>query len=406
MKIRILKKKKLNEEFYFQQGFDEKSRPPANPLSIKLVELIASKLPGSKNVRANQMKRIKASGAEGIVISLDDKRVVKIFHDLENAAKNLHLVSKNVPGTSQVYSMGKIFLNDPVVYYKFGSTHNRKTLANPTKELWYIVMQRVIPDDKIYRYVEEEWDKINRISRLDIKGIQSIYALGSQQINNKLELIFKEIIENPEQYVLNNAIKKKIERGEIQSLSDILKNRKDSGRFAASLVAFRKGKTKQFLFNTNTGGGEGYSVSLKNLLLNAVGAKNDLKDAQRIYEFFKTLPQMQKKAKKVSPHKANKSATLADDLQEIYDVIDFIRIRMNLPWNDIHQEQFGRDANGNLVGLDLGIKEFYPNKKAEEIGKKKADGKFEAANVIRVATNFNQEGNPTMTLAEDKNKMR
>jgi hypothetical protein len=401
MKIRIVKnKKQLNEEFYFQQGFDEEQRPPANPLSSKLVDLIVSKLPGAKkfSMRTHKMRPLQASGAEGIVIGIDDKRVIKLFHDVSNAAKNLHLVSKDIPETAQVYSMGKVILNDPVVYYKFGSSHNARTLANPTKELYYIVMQRVVPDSYIYLYVMEEWDKLNRISRLDADKLKFMYNSGVPSIQERIERIYQEIAQNPEQYKLNQSMINKRQRGELQTFGDLIKSRKDLSRFTQSFSQYRKGKTKSFLVYTDggTGGGGGYPVSLKNLILNTIGQKNNLPNAKQIFDHFKSLPQMQKKAKS-HPLKKNKGATLADDLQEVTDLIKAIRVDRGLAWNDIHQEQFGRNQRGDLIGLDLGIKGT-----PEELAA--APGKFEAANIIRVATNFDQQGQPTMTLTESKKK--
>ena len=41
---------------------------------------------------------------------------------------------------------------------------------------------------------------------------------------------------------------------------------------------------------------------------------------------------------------------------QIIDLVKKIRIDKKMPWNDIHQEQFGRDKENNLIALDLGIK--------------------------------------------------
>jgi hypothetical protein len=401
MKIRIVKnKKQLNEEFYFQQGFDEKQRPPANPLSNKLVNLIISKLPGAKkfSMRTHKMRPLQASGAEGIVIGIDDKRVIKLFHDVSNAAKNLHLVSKDIPETAQVYSMGKVILNDPVVYYKFGSSHNARTLANPTKELYFIVMQRVVPDSYIYLYVMEEWDKLNRVSRLDAEKLKLMYLSGISSIQKSIERIYQEIVSDPEQFKLNPKIINKRNSGELQTFAQLIESKKDLGRFAQSFSQYRKGKSKSFLIYTgpSTQGGGGYPVSLKNLILNTIGQKNNLPNAEQIFNHFKSLPQMKRRAKS-HPLKKNKGATLADDLQEVTDLIKVIRVDRGLAWNDIHQEQFGRNQRGDLIGLDLGIKGT-----PEELAA--APGKFEAANIIRVATNFDQQGQPTMTLTESKKK--
>ena len=131
-------------------------------------------------------------------------------------------------------------------------------------------------------------------------------------------------------------------------------------------------------------------MGLKNLILNYLGEKNDLADAEKIFNLFKSLPQMQKRAKP-HPLKKNKAATKADDLIEITNLIKAIRVDKGLAWNDIHEEQFGRDFKGNLIGLDLGIKGT-----AKELAA--APGKFEAANVIRIATNFDQSGDPFRQL--------
>ena len=82
----------LNEEFYYLVD-----KEYTQPLSSELVKVLSNKLPGTK--LASKDAPLKASGAEGVVLSLDDKRVIKMFHSLDNAAKNLPLVSKNTANT-------------------------------------------------------------------------------------------------------------------------------------------------------------------------------------------------------------------------------------------------------------------------------------------------------------------
>ena len=76
------------------------------PLAEKIVDYLADaeRLPRLEN-RLNK-PRIVASGAEGIVVSLDDYKVVKLFHTIDNAAKNLNLVSRSPDKTAKVYSKG------------------------------------------------------------------------------------------------------------------------------------------------------------------------------------------------------------------------------------------------------------------------------------------------------------
>ena len=409
MKIRIIKnKKQLNEEFYFEQGFDQEQRPPANPLSLKLVKLIISKLPGAKkfSMRTHKMRPLQASGAEGIVVGIDDKRVIKLFHDVSNAAKNLHLVSQDIPETAQVYSMGKIILNDPVVYYKFGSSHNARTLANPTKELYFIVMQRVVPDSYIYRYVDEVWKKLNMVFQTTSDAFVKMFSTGDPFIKRRINKIYEKIMADPEFYNVPEKLQNNYKQGKVDTFDILIKSKKDLARFNTALGVYKK-KERKARKQKGLKGAEaqlyllydvkGYPVSLKNLILNKIGAKEDIPFIDSIWSTLMQSPEMKKTAKKQHPLNKNKGATLADDLQEITNLIKAIRVDKGLAWNDIHQEQFGRNERGDLIGLDLGIKGT-----AKELAA--APGKFEAANIIRVATNFDQQGQPTMTLAESKKK--
>ena len=413
MKIKILKRKqKLNEEFYFHQGFDPEERPPKNPLSFVLINRIARKLPGTKNINLNKLKRLKASGAEGVVVSLDDKRVIKIFHNISNAAKNLHLVSKNIPETAQVYSMGKIILDDPVVYYKFGSVHNAKTLANPTKELYYIVMQRVSPDSHIWNYVENVWNKLNMVFQADSKSFIKMYSTGDPFIQHRIEKIYETIMSDPEVFNVPKGLVNAYKRGNVDTFEKLMNDQRNLARLNSPLTIYKK-KTRTARKQKGLQGPAaqmfllydvaGRPVGLKELVLNKLGILENVPFVDEIYEKFLQSPEMARKAKKSHPLKKNKSATLADDLEEIVELIKKIRIDRGLAWNDIHGEQFGRNFKGDLIGLDLGIKGS-----PEEI--RKADEKFTAANIIRVNTKqiympLFDKTHPSISLKESKKKV-
>jgi hypothetical protein len=49
------------------------------------------------------------------------------------------------------------------------------------------------------------------------------------------------------------------------------------------------------------------------------------------------------------------------NLDEIQDLIKKIIIDSKIPWNDIHRGQFGRNKNGDLIALDLGVKQKNRN---------------------------------------------
>ena len=388
MKIKIVKNKLLKEDFYFQKGFNPDDKETHKPLAVRLVNLISKRLAGRA---PKQIKPIKASGAEGIVVSIDDKRVVKLFHSLENAAKNLHLVSRNVPETAQVYSMGKIILNDPVVYFKYGSMHNKLTLENPTKQLWFIVMQRVIPDPYIYLYVEEEWDRLTRITRLDMATLALLYNTGIRSVQQKIDFMFNDIIENHTQTV-NQKIIRKIQNEQIKSFADLINDKKAFRQFESSFGQYKKTRKREFIIN----------------ILNIIGQKQDLSPTETLslLDLFRSLPKMQKRASRTSNYKKDQNATLVDDFDEIVNLVKQIRVDQKLEWNDIHREQFGRNLKGDLVGLDLGIKNVYSSDKERREGIKKADAQFAAGNVIRVGTGFNKENEPVMQLNEQNNNIK
>ena len=321
----------LNEEFYYLADAEY-----TQPLSSKIINALASKLPGS--IRAQSADSLKASGAEGIVISLDDKRVIKLFHSLENAAKNLPLVSKNIPETAQVYSTGKIILDQPVLYYKKGSSYTPSE-TEATKEIYYIVMQRVMPDPYIYNYVELAYEGYNRLSNVDFNKLIELYNIDEPLLKERINEIFLDFI-NTQQDNLSFTF---------ENIDDVLINagKKQTNILRNQFNIYRKNKTKEFVLTTN-----GRGVTLKSLILNSLDIWNDVPYAGEYLNFLVQTPKFQK-----PPKRSFTNNTLAEDLEAIIEIVATIRIDKQIPWNDIHREQFGRDNTSNkLVALDLGVK--------------------------------------------------
>jgi hypothetical protein len=287
--------------------------------------------------RAQNLKPLKASGAEGIVLSLDDKRVIKLFHSIENAAKNLPLVSKNVPETGQVYSIGKILLDQPVIYHKKGSTYT-PTDASAAKEIYYIVMQRVKPDPYVYNYVELAYETFNRISSLTLDNLLLLYANGEKVIKERANKIFIDFM---------NFVGEKFS-DKFDNIESFIRTatRRERNILKNMFSQFRKSKTKEFVFVSN-----GRPLSLKELLLNYLGIENTITYAKNLVDLLLSSNAFQKKAKK-----SFTGNSLSKDLLDILKLIKTLRIDKKIPWNDIHREQFARNEKNDLIALDLGIK--------------------------------------------------
>ena len=322
--------KQLDEEFYFTS--DEER---ANPLARKIVNLILKNLPSSGGAQSSEL--LQASGAEGIVLSLDDYRVIKMFHSIDNAAKNLPLVSKDVPETAQVYSVGKILLDQPVIYFKKGSTYT-PTEAEATKEIFYIVMQRVKPDPYVYNYVELAYESFNRISYINLDKLVLLHNIEDEEIKSRTNEVFSKFMATlGEEY-----------QAKYPNIETFLSTatRKQKNVITNQFSQFRKPKTKEFVF-----GADGRPVELKQLLLNYLGIMSTVPYAENLVNFLLNSEQFQKR-----PKKSFTSNTLREDLLDIMNLIKTLRIDKNIPWNDIHREQFGRNKKNDLIALDLGVK--------------------------------------------------
>jgi hypothetical protein len=156
--IKILLREHLENHLIDENFYSTDDKEFVNPLTKHILMKIFSRLPSS--AQPNKLPEIEASGAEGIVFSLDDYRVIKIFHNINNAAKVAPLMNQNLDVTSNVFSAGTIKLDGKVIYQKKGSSYSANEI-DPTDTLYYVVMERVIPDSKIYRPIEVNYRKFN-----------------------------------------------------------------------------------------------------------------------------------------------------------------------------------------------------------------------------------------------------
>ena len=118
-------KSSLILENFFLLSDTEKETPITKNIMDAVIQKLGVQL-------KTELKPVEASGAEGIVLSIDDFRVIKFFHSIQNAAKSIPLLSKKYDFTAKVFGAGKIILNAEVVYFRPNSTYSKEE-AVPTK---------------------------------------------------------------------------------------------------------------------------------------------------------------------------------------------------------------------------------------------------------------------------------
>lgn len=327
------------------------------PLAEKIVDYLADaeRLPRLEN-RLNK-PRIIASGAEGIVISLDDYKVIKLFHTIDNAAKNLNLVSRSPNKTAKVYTKGVINLNRPVVYWKHGSSHNKRNKNKQINRLFYIIMERVIPDGFVFFNIEHALNKFVQVRHVKFDNLLNLYGLGGS-IAAEIENVYLDVITSGYQqkrFVIKYGLDtfQKL----IQYISDPATPSKHKRQIAAEcnnlFVAHGKVNPTQVLVKLDNGS----PLTLKMLCLNILGIVNNFSAVDDFEELFREHLLIERiPGKKKLPN--NNNATLLEDYRDILGLIEEIIITSNLEWRDIHKEQFGRRSSGELIALDIGGKEF------------------------------------------------
>lgn len=334
------------------------------PLAEKIVDYLADieRLPRFENRMS--MPRIVASGAEGIVVSLDDFKVIKLFHSIDNASKNLGFVSNSHEKTAKVYSKGVINLDKPVVYWKQGSTHNKRNKNYQINRLYYIIMERIIPDRFVFKNIDIELEKFIQTRHTKFNEIIALYNLGGE-IKNQIETVYQDIL-----YARYDGLRFLLDynlntfQQLIRYINDPKTPPKHVRRIASevnNLFVTHGKNTGAVLVKTKNGN----PLTLKMLFLNALGIVNNFSNITEFNKIFishlKNLKIRQKKKLAI-----NKNNFLYEDYLDVLNLIDEIILKSGDPeknidpltWRDIHEEQFGRRSDGELVALDIGGKDM------------------------------------------------
>ena len=321
-------------ENFFLLSDDKKENPITQDIMSAVVQKLGVKL-------KSELKPVEASGAEGIVLSIDDFRVVKFFHSIQNAAKSIPLLSKKYDFTAKVFGAGKILLNEDVVYFRPNSTYSKEE-AVPTKVIYYLVMERVRPDELTYQDIELAYEKINRLSNLRYDIIKELIKIDDTKLKNRL----KEILSN---FLVENG---KIEKDEdpvdyLQSLEKKVRNTLMNDEFSR----WMKVKTKEFLLNDK----EGRPLILKRFLTNHIGLDKNVSelitcdyDLIKIFDFISSSVDFNRRGRN--------GKSVIESYNEVKNLISHIIVDNKIRWNDIHNGQFARNKSGELIALDLGIK--------------------------------------------------
>lgn len=323
IKENIISASLMKENFYLSSDTERQ-----NPITRKILNAVITKLP--MLTKAKSKPEIEASGAEGIVISLDDYRVIKFFFSKENAEKSAGLYYKNVDFTSNVYTAGKILLDIPVVYVKQGSSYSKKSLVE-TNVIYYVVMQRVTPDEETYNQVELAYEKFNRLSNIKFKDLELFQTLNDPILINRIN----EILES---FLTESGIDvSDLDKTNLtQSINNLEKKKRNS--LIQGFDLWAKKQTKTFLLIDN----QNKPLPLKYFILNDIGSMTTTSfNVQNFKNLLFSSPKFQK---------------FIPSYNEIASLIKKIVIDNNIPWNDIHKGQFGRDKDNKLIALDIGIK--------------------------------------------------
>lgn len=317
----------LFENFYFAGDTQLKY-----PLTQYILQQISSKLPGLK-IKSNP--ELIASGAEGIVISLDDFKVIKLFFSINNAAKVIPFINKNLPFTANIIAAGTIKLNDKVKYVKKGSIYSDKEFEE-VDTIYYVVMDRVVPDSKTYNDLETAYNKFS-----DLKDVPNIDAFkpylefvkNNTYLSNYVKTqIFDKFLK--EENITGITSDELLETGFAPSTL----NKKQLNELISKFFVWKKRQTKTKLY---VFGNEYSPLLLKWLFLIYLGKYKLEYDINTVTQnFYNSLKE-----------------NLKENFKEILTLLKEIVVTNKIDWKDIHKEQFGRKGKENkLVAIDLGIK--------------------------------------------------
>ena len=327
-------KSSLILENFFLLSDTEKETPITKNIMDAVIQKLGVQL-------KTELKPVEASGAEGIVLSIDDFRVIKFFHSIQNAAKSIPLLSKKYDFTAKVFGAGKIILNEDVVYFRPNSTYSKEE-AVPTKVIYYLVMERVRPDELTYQDVELVYDKINRLSNIRYDLIKELFKIEDPKLKTRLKEVLSDFLVNKERI---NSGQDPVDY--LQSLEKKDRNILMNDEFSKWI----KIKTKEFLLTDN----QERPLILKRFLVNHIGLDKNVPELVstdynigKIYEFLSTSKDFTRNGKN--------GKLISDSYNEIKNLISHIIVDNKIKWNDIHNGQFARNKAGELIALDLGVK--------------------------------------------------
>ena len=348
----------INSDIILENFFLLSDKNKEKPITQSIMSSITQKL-GVK--LKSELKPVEASGAEGIVLSIDDFRVVKFFHSIKNAAKSIPLLSKNFDFTAKIFGAGKIILNEQVIYFRANSTYSKEE-SIPTKVIYYLIMERVRPDEITYQDVDLVYERINRISNLRYDMIKELFKIDDPKVKERL----KEILSN---FLVDSE---KIKQGDdpIKYLESL--DKKDRNILTNDVFSkWVKTKTKEFLLTDN----QNRPLILKRFLVNHIGIEKDVPELittdfniKNIFDFISNTKEFQKNGKN--------GKSISSSYEEVKNLISHIIVDNKIKWNDIHNGQFARNKDGKLIALDLGVKsdvnaESYFSKNVSTVSLKK-----------------------------------
>lgn len=381
----ILNEISILENFYFI-----KDTKLENPLTQYILDQLKGKIPALKNIKD---PKLEASGAEGIVISLDDYRVIKLFFSIENAAKSVPFLNKNISFSAKITSIGTIRLNEEVIYAKKGSIYSKQT-PQKTKVLYYVVMERVVPDSKTYNDLENSYVSFSYLKNInDIKKISNYLNFTK---GTSLEKFAKEQILKPflEESKIQNITSEDIYNNQFD-VSKIAEKigKKEANNLIQLFMQWKKNQTKLCLYVF----GENKPLLLKWALLSYIGKYNLDYDINKIIKsFYDSLKNENK-----------------NNFNEIVSLLKEIIIQNKIDWKDIHKEQFGRIKSSNkLVAIDIGIKtdskesysQFNKNVYTVDIKRKSRQSisEIEGENTIEQINFFDFDGTLFLTPGKEE----
>ena len=288
MKITI--KRKMKEHFYSAKDLDKEATPDQIDLILTKDKALTNDLASfiAKNIKTNvgsiKLGEIQASGAEGIVTSISDSHVVKMFFGLDNAIKNYPLIGKNYNFTPNVVEGGTIVFkgDEKIIYSKF-----RSTKSKPSPVMYYIIMERIKPEPKIYRSIEDPWNRLNLLPNtnfFDTKkaSLVALYqACDSDYVRQQLDKIYLDFLENSGIKADPNMAKLVAKHGSIKDFLQLSKRPRN--KINAKFGSWKKTqKGRRVLLHPKSGG----PLLLKHIILSIAAGWNNIPGDQQIIDYL------------------------------------------------------------------------------------------------------------------------